>query len=386
MVTRATALNPRILVWARERSGYSLEDAAARLDKAADVLASWERGDAFPTYNQLEQLAEVVYHRPVALFFLPAPPEEAPIQRQFRTLPDAEVSTLEPDTRYALRDALAFQESLRELTGGKNPAPRLITSDFHPTVSDDITRLAASLREYLGISLAVQERWSNAEAAMTSWRAAVESVGVFVFKRSFRQDEVSGFCVHDPVFPLIVVNNSTPFTRQVFTLFHELAHLLFGLSGITKDDPQFVDRFSPADRTVEIACNKLAADFLLPIAAVQWDRFNSANAAQFISETATRFSVSREVVLRRLLDRGLITRDAYAAYVEQWAREPVRSSGAEGGGNYYATQASYLSSAFLGLAFAQYRAGRIGLSDLSEHLRMRARNVSKLEDFLLAKR
>jgi hypothetical protein len=86
------------------------------------------------------------------------------------------------------------------------------------------------------------------------------------------------------------------------------------------------------------------------------------------------------------LDRGLITRDAYAAYVEQWAREPVRSSGAEGGGNYYATQASYLSSAFLGLAFAQYRAGRIGLSDLSEHLRMRARNVSKLEDFLLAKR
>jgi Zn-dependent peptidase ImmA (M78 family)/transcriptional regulator with XRE-family HTH domain len=373
-------------VWARERSGYSIEDAAARLDKAADVLAAWERGESYPTYNQLEQLAEAVYHRPVALFFLPTPPDEAPIQRQFRTLPDTEVSTLEPDTRYALRDALAFQESLRELTGGRNPAPRLIISDFHPTVADDTQQLATRVRTYLGVSFETQTRWTNAEAAMATWRAAVESVGVFVFKRSFRQRTVSGFCVHDSAFPVIVVNNSTPFTRQVFTLFHELAHLLYGLSSITKDDPDFIEHFAPADRTVEVACNRFAADFLVPAEAIRWTDFNETRLEQFVSDTAARLSVSREVILRRLLDRGLITSNTYAEYVREWNTEPARDGGGEGGGNYYATQAAYLSRAFLGLAFAQYRAGRIGIADLSEHLRMRARNVSKLEDFLLAKR
>lgn len=386
MVARATSLNPQLLIWARERSGYSLEDAAARLDKAADVLASWERGESFPTYNQLEHLAETVYHRPVALFFLPAPPDEAPIQRQFRTLPATEVSTLGPDTRYALRDALAFQDSLRELTNGRNPAERLITNDFHPAVDADIPRLATAVRAYLGISLDTQRRWASAEIAMNAWRSAIESVGVFVFKRSFRQREVSGFCVHDAAFPLIVVNNSTPFTRQIFTLFHELAHLLFGLSSITKDDPEFVEHFAPTDRTVEIACNRFAAELLVPSTAVQWQHFDAARLTEFVSETATQFRVSREVILRRLLDRGLVTSQEYTDLVREWNQEPARETGAEGGGNYYATQASYLSRAFLSLAFAQYRAGRIGLADLSEHLRMRARNVSKLEDFLLARR
>ncbi|MGI8548501.1 MAG: ImmA/IrrE family metallo-endopeptidase [Gemmatimonadaceae bacterium] len=386
MVARATSLNPRLVIWARERSGYSLEDAAARLDKAAEVLASWERGESFPTYNQLEQLAEAVYHRPVALFFLPSPPDEAPIQRQFRTLPDAEVSTLSPDTRYALRDTLAFQESLRELTGGRNPAARLITSDFHPSVDDDISALARAVREYLGVSLDAQQRSASAEAALNEWRTAVESVGVFVFKRSFRQREVSGFCVHDSVFPLIVVNNSAPFTRQIFTLFHELAHLLFGLSSITMDDPEFLSGFSPADRTVEVACNRFAAEFLVPSDAVPWRLFTADRLTEFVSETAARFRVSREVILRRLLDRGLVTPAVYTDHVHDWNREPAREGGGESGGNYYATQASYLSRAFLGLAFGQYRAGRIGLADLSEHLRMRARNVGKLEDFLLTRR
>jgi Zn-dependent peptidase ImmA (M78 family) len=221
---------------------------------------------------------------------------------------------------------------------------------------------------------------------MATWRAAVESVGVFVFKRSFRQRTVSGFCVHDSAFPVIVVNNSTPFTRQVFTLFHELAHLLYGLSSITKDDPDFIEHFAPADRTVEVACNRFAADFLVPAEAIRWTDFNETRLEQFVSDTAARLSVSREVILRRLLDRGLITSNTYAEYVREWNTEPARDGGGEGGGNYYATQAAYLSRAFLGLAFAQYRAGRIGIADLSEHLRMRARNVSKLEDFLLAKR
>lgn len=385
MAVRATSLNPTVLAWARERSGYSLAEAADRIGKTAEALASWERGEAFPTYGQLEQLAESVYRRPVALFFLPAPPDEPPVQRQFRALPEAEVEGLSPDTRYAIRDTLAFQESLRELSGGTNPAQRQITRDIQASSDADPIQLAAAVRDYLAISLDDQRRWSGADEGMSTWRAAVEAAGVFVFKRSFKQREVSGFCVHDATFPVIVVNNSTPFTRQTFTLFHELAHLLYGVSSITKDDPTFETRLTPADRRIEVACNRFAAEFLLPSRAVPWDRFAPDRLAEFVGEVALRFHVSREVVLRRLLDRRLISNDVYVEMARSWNQEPARPGAGEGGGNYYATQASYLSRAFVDLAFSQYRGGRLSLNDLAEHLRMRARNVGKLEDFLFSR-
>ena len=40
------------------------------------LCAAWETGDAWSSYRQLEKLAEGLFHRPVALFFLPEPPEE----------------------------------------------------------------------------------------------------------------------------------------------------------------------------------------------------------------------------------------------------------------------------------------------------------------------
>ena len=62
---------------------------------------------------------------------------------------------------------------------------------------------------------------------MKGWRTAIEDAGVYVFKNTFKQENVSGFCLYDAEFPLIYVNNSTAKTRQSFTILHELGHLLF---------------------------------------------------------------------------------------------------------------------------------------------------------------
>jgi hypothetical protein len=71
--------------------------------------------------------------------------------------------------------------------------------------------------------------------------------------------------------------------------------------------------------------------------------------------------------------------------VRQWADEAdSRSEGS--GGNYYATQAAYLGKAFLSLAFSQYRAGKITLPELADHLRIRAKNIGKMEDFAFQQR
>jgi len=251
MPDRATAVNPKILSWARERAGFSLPDVAARLGKAETVIAEWEKGHQAPTFRQLGQIAEQLYKRPLALFFFPSPPDEEDPTTQFRTLPASEIDALAPDTRYALREAIAFQESIHEFTGGNNPAAALITRDIGPT-GDDPDQLAARVRAYLGVSLETQSSWSNAEDAFKHWRRSIEGSGVFVFKRAFKQSDIFGFCIHDNTLPLIVINNSTAHSRQVFTVFHELAHLLYSVSGITKQDTSYIDQLAGPPHDIEV--------------------------------------------------------------------------------------------------------------------------------------
>lgn len=383
MSDKASSISPLVLVWARERSGLSIAEASDRLGKDPAVLEAWEHGEKFPTYNQLEELAERIYKRPVALFFLPEPPDEDPAQREFRTLPHSEIEALDSDSLFALRDAKAFQDSLRELTGGRNPAERLITRDIHAGIDAGIAQLASTVRDYLRITLQVQQSWHDEEKGMANWRDAVESVGIFVFKRSFKQKSISGFCLSDGEFPVIVINNGTSFTRQAFTLFHELSHLLFGVSSITSEEAKWLSDFSPEARAIETVCNQFSGEFLVPSSTFPWSEINSSDLEGFIAKCARQYKVSREVILRKLVDRGLVNEGSYSNFVRSWAAAGSGRTGS--GGNYYATQATYLGGAFLRLAFSQYRAGTVSLPQLSEHLRIKARNIGKLEDFFFSK-
>jgi len=372
-------VNPGLLIWARERAGLSLSDVAHYIHKGADDVAAWETGDAWPTYRQLETLAEGLYHRPVALFFLPEPPEEPAAQQEFRTLPDFDITGLGADARFAVRLGRSYQTSLRELTGGLNPSDRRLWRDLRLDRSSDVMSATRQLRSYLSVTLERQRSWRSTADAMAAWRGCVEDAGVFVFKRSFKQREVSGFCLTDNEFPIIMVNNSTPFSRQIFTLFHEVAHLLYGLSSITTVDGRFVDRMSGSQKSIEVACNKLAAEVLVPSDAFPWDRIDQDNPVDSVTAVARAFNVSREVILRRVLDRGWIDPETYRECVQVWASETEAGRGGDGG-DYYNNQAAYLGDAYLRLAFSRYRAGIISASDLSEHLGVKARNIPKLEE------
>ncbi|GAB4287738.1 MAG: XRE family transcriptional regulator [Coriobacteriia bacterium] len=349
------------------------------ISKAPEVIAQWESGDAWPTYRQLENLADGLFHRPVALFFFPEPPDEPPTEEEFRTLPDFDVEHLDADTRYAIRVARAYQQSLRELTGGVNSAARKVWRDLRFTQSSDVVTAANELRSYLDVSLDRQRAWRSTADAMAGWRARIEDVGVYVFKRSFKQREISGFCLTDAEFPVIMVNNSTAFSRQVFTLFHELAHLLYGVNSITTVDGRFVDHMEGASKSIEVSCNQFAAEFLVPAAAFPWDAVDRRNPVASVADISRRFNVSREVILRRIMDRGWVNPETYRSCVREWAAEAESGRSGEGG-NYYNTQAAYLGDSYLRLAFSRHRAGLISTSDLSEHLGVKARNLSKLED------
>ena len=153
--------------------------------------------------------------------------------------------------------------------------------------------MAERVREYLGIPLAGQYQWPDDETALKAWRSALQASGIFVFKDAFRVDTYSGFSLYDDEFPIIYVNNSSTKTRQTFTLFHELAHLLFHTSGIDTLEDRYIPRLPEQQRRLEILCNSFAAEFLVPEAAFNEAMVSRDHSQRAAEQVADRFHVSR---------------------------------------------------------------------------------------------
>ena len=386
-IGHAVPLTPSVLRWARETSGLSFEDVAEKLNRKTvtpETIEAWERGEGAPTYAQLESLAYDVYKRPLALFFFPAPPEEKTPRQAFRTLPDQEIQKISPRLRYLLRQAQVRQIYLAELHEGMPEPDRHFLRDFRFATGTSAIEMAQRVREYLRISLDAQSKWKNADEAFKQWRDALESCGVFVFKEAFKDEAISGFCLFDERFPVIYVNNSKPHTRQIFTLFHELAHLLSRTGGIDKPIEGYIRHLTGNNRQVEMLCNQFAAGFLVPDTDFdqrlkQWPSILEQN----IEELSRQYHVSREVILRKLLDRKRITQAEYEQKIEKWGEESQNADDKKtGGGNYYLTQGVYLSKRYLELAFSRLYQDKITVEQLANYLGVKTKNVPNLETSL----
>lgn len=366
-------ITPAVVTWARERAGFTVDAVAEDFRKIAD----WEAGEAFPSYSQLERMAEK-FKVPVAVFFFPAPPDLPPIEQTFRTLGPDQVAEIPPRIRLLLRKARAFQMGLEELNGGRNPAERLITRDLAFRPIDPIEQIAGKVRAYLGVTMEQQFAWGNAEIALEEWRKVFLSVGVYVFKDQFRENEYSGFCLYDNEFPIIYLNNTTAKTRQIFTLFHELAHLIFHTSGVDTTGDRFVDELAGNERRIEVICNRMAACLLVPE-----ETFDAAFAGQAPTEAtaaqlAQLFSVSREFIYRKFLDRELITPAQYDSAARRWAEQGHRG----GGGDHYNTKIAYLGTEYINLAFQRYYQNRIDYNQLADILDTKPKNLNRLEEYV----
>ncbi|MFM9846719.1 MAG: helix-turn-helix domain-containing protein [Hyphomicrobiaceae bacterium] len=371
-------VTPALVTWARERAGFSIEQAATRFKK----IAAWEAGEGGPTYPQLEDLADA-FKVPVAVFFFPKPPKVPSITESFRTIPAAQLDKIAPRIRLLLRKAKAFQLSLAELNGGRNPAERQIIHDLRARLDMPAGDLAERVRDYLGVSIEEQRGWPSADVALESWRSAFAKVGVYVFKDAFKAISYAGFCLYDQQFPIIYVNNSAAKERQIFTLFHELGHLIFHTSGIDFRSDDLTPHLVGEARRIEILCNRFAGAFLVPD-----DALGEAMRGQVANETTARalardFNVSWLVVYRRFLDLRLIDRNTYAAAqaAADAAQDVEREEGS--GGNYYNTTMAYLGREFLGMAMREYYQNRITEAQLAEHLGVSLKNLSGIEDRFL---
>ncbi len=389
-MTEYIPVNGEVLRWARETAGLSVDDVIGKLDRKSityETVLAWETEIESPTFAQLERLAYEVYKRPLALFFFPEPPEEKTPKQSFRTLPDYEIEIMPPAMRMLLRKASAFQLNLYELYENVNPATKPIVQDLSFATNVSAVDMATTVRSYLSVTIEQQSLLNNTDKALKFWRTKLEAHGIFVFKDAFHADQFSGFCLYDEFFPVIYVNNSKPFTRQIFTLFHELAHLLFKTGGIDTHIDDYIDYLEGDSKKIEILCNKFAGEFLVPTEDFNLRLKNALIDESKIEELARFYHVSREVILRKAFDNKLIDQKYYDEKVFSWKRESAanNSSSKGSGGNYYLTQGVYLGGKYIEKAFSSYYQQRITSERLADYLGVKVKNLSGMESLLYSK-
>ena len=364
-------ITPAVVRWARERSGYSIEDAESHFKK----IAAWEAGEALPTYVQVEDMAER-FKVPVAVFFFPKPPEVPSLEKSFRTLTAEDFAAIPRRVRHFLRLGQAMQLNLAELNDGKNPSPRLITRDIQVTPNTSLDKIAADVRAYLGVSVDMQAGWKNIDEALDKWREVFATkAGIYVFKDAFQAPNYFGFCLYDDEFPVIYINNSSAKSRQIFTLFHELGHLLFHTSGVDLLDDPFIKHLSDAEQKIEVICNGLAARVLVPDDLLDNMLKGMKIGRLAAAQLASHFNVSREVIYRKFLDRGLIEADEYVAAAKEWAAQMKKPEGEKSTGYYYNTHHASLGQRYIDLAFTRYHQQRFDRRQLAEYLNMKPRSL-----------
>jgi len=343
--------------WARERSAKSLDNLKARFP----ALTEWEAEDRQPTMRQLEDFARATYV-PLGFMFLPNAPVEPLSIPDFRTTTDEGVrrpSANLIDTVEALRSRQVW---LREFLIEEGHE-RLPFVGSHSIGSDPVV-VAADMRATLGVVgswAATVLRWNDAFKQLVA-RADRAGVNVVVngvvannTRRKLDADEFRGFALVDQFAPFVFVNGVDGKAAQIFTLAHELAHLWVGQTGVSD-----LPKLQPSSNDVEIACNKIAAEFLVPAADLRivWRQY--AEDLEPFQSLARRFKVSAIVAARRALDVGLIDRDAFFEFYEAYrADERRKKQEAEGGGDFYAVQAYRLGPRFARAVAQGIRDGRL---------------------------
>ena len=354
-------VNPALLRWARERAGFSIERLLGKFPQ----LEEWESGRTQPTLRQLERFAHATF-APFGFLFLKAPPEETPPIPHYRTTGGAGPRRPSPnllDTIYLLQQR---QWWMREylIEEGHDPLPFVASApaDALPT------GIAERMRDVLGFGprwAATQDSW---EAALRTLRQRMDEAGIIVVtngvvgnntRRTLDVDEFRGFVLVDEYVPFVFVNNRDAKAAQMFTLAHELAHVVYGSSASFD-----LRSLQPARDDTEGACNRAAAEFLVPAREVRRVWNDLKDAPDPYSALAQQFKVSVIVAARRALDVRLITTAAFREFYDTWQRQQRRQgSRVSGGGNFYDNQHLRLGRRFTSAVVRKTQSGEMSYTE-----------------------
>ncbi len=380
MAVKVRALvEPGLLKWARRCLNMSLEEAASRIPVQPRRLESWECGTSQPSIPQLRKLA-AIYKMPIATFYMEQPPRGYTVMRDFRLVAETGEVPFSRELILEVQNAHYHREKaleLHELLNHAVPTPTLQID-----MSQQIEPTASLIRSMLSVSRHSQVNLSSNHDALRFWKNALERRGILVLQSlNVSVDEMRGFSIGLTPLPCIVANVHDWVLARVFTILHELVHILLHIDGLCD---LFDDSENEEKKLIERFCNYVAGAVLVPAEYLLLEERTHHYGIgedwldEDISALADKYKVSREVLVRRLLICGRVSQGFYRRKRDQYIRAPRQQAG--GGWPSPAMNAIRgLGEPYIRLAFGAYNSGSITLSDMSDILGVRTKHFDRIE-------
>jgi Zn-dependent peptidase ImmA (M78 family) len=362
-------INRENLKISRENMGLSTVAATKKISSSkTDFVATWESGEAVPTWTQIIKLAKA-YSVSELIFF-----SVETIEKN-KVIPDYRVginSESDEDVKKLINLVVTRQKWLE-----KNLKEEGWTKNKLQGSGRDIRdpeSLARYISEKLDISIEDIKSISGKKNALEYLIERAEEHGIFVGKTiSYHRlsvDDMRGLFVSNDYCPFIVLNRKDSVSAQIFSFVHELAHFI-RRSDAVSNSLDFRSTNQSADPE-EVFCNKVAAELLLPKTAFTRDFYAKSD----IDGISDLYKVSPLAVFYRLKELGKIRKELQSNIESQIAKETeenlkkkAEKEAENKGGNYTNSMRDSNGDLFNRVVSASYLENRIGHVEAANLLR-----------------
>ncbi|MBZ2164466.1 ImmA/IrrE family metallo-endopeptidase [Methanobacterium spitsbergense] len=272
----------------------------------SETIEEWEETGEI-SYSKLLKLAGY-YQRPPATFFNINDPIYTDFIPDLRTIKSQKKHKITPEFSFEIRNAKLRRMKILNLEEESN---NLIIPYFE--FKDIKTKDSQVIPEIITDKLKMNQG-TRRRKDLDYWIEKVESLGVLVFQfYKVDPNEVRGYALYYDKLPVIGINHREYENGKKFTLFHELAHLILKTEGFSNFDNYFL-------KNDEKICNRIAAESLVPakLLKIKLNQIDIYPLDTKIHSLSKLFRVSKEVIIRRMLDLQIISKEIYKEKQNEW--------------------------------------------------------------------
>lgn len=326
-------ITPEVLAWARNLDGITIDDIAAKLHTAPEKILSWEQGTSYPTVTQAK-IWQKQYRVPFVYFYLPDTPKKLKRleKTDYRTFGNNGNSIITSrELRWFLRDIEDRRDAVLSLYEEEKREP--LSFPIKLSAGADMEEIAAAIRNLLELTEDIQCKFRKPEVALSHCIRVLEKWDVLIFQATkIAPSEMRGLSIAYERMPIIALNRKDEPSARLFTLCHELVHIVTHTSGICND----VNENSVSQNVMEMKCNQIAGKILVPlnelsshptIGKIRKYGFDDS----YVYQVSRDFAVSKEVILHALWEMKIITRENYfdilARYIDEYKSYKAKKKG-----------------------------------------------------------
>lgn len=371
-------IKTEVLKEIRESLNLDYENASELSKISLQSIKDIESGRK-PNLEELTALSKA-YKKSLATLLLHKLPESKPLPKDRRTINSEQIGVFDIKTIRVVEKARVLGDSYIRLRNELNLSIPKFT--FSASLADDPNEKAKLFRKIWKLDKLSTEL--KIEVALDSFIEIVETLGIFVFQLSLTKDNLRGFSLIDEEYPIVVIKrgNEQP-TAKIFTLFHEIGHLLLNESGLC-------DWGLNNQQPIEKWCNGFASEILVPSEKLLMNEVvvdyaqhgNKVWERKDLVKIAEEFYVGPLVILRKLLEHKLTTKQFYEEKLAVWNKPTFGRSKEPKGREIPKKLVKERGKTFIGLAFTAYEQNRINLKELSDYLGAKLNYIPKIRQHL----